>query len=855
MPSIQDVLAYPIEINDQPYHVDVSTWTGRDVTDFSPRASVPGTGIVYADLTSYQPIAMLNWQHGFGFIWHEDEAGYKETNGYIDTRHKNAVMLFTEPTSGDTDANIKEGGVNFNDQVYFWGDGGIRKYDGSLFSDVEVQTPWIGQAPQTSGDETSENTGSAVADAGTLTLAQIDVNSDVANATMLAVVAIDNGTNVTDVTATHNSIAMTDLGTSPAGTAPQVWAFYLNNPVDAKNVVFTFSISSGTVNVVGGAVCLYGLDTSAPFDTVTETTGTGTDTGTIDATSEARDFMITVLAKVGLESDNLAASTDLGTLHWQHEETSGSGTHIGLSYKSNPASDDDNMKLEWDNSRAFAAMTFAVQPQSEGKVNYMLENGEYIFAFPDSNRVLKSTDGSTWTLAGNNHNSTDYKWAVIHNGYVWAGKDSSPYVYFGSEDDLSDLQGDPDDDTDEIQVGPGSDSTLGAESFLEKLSVSRADGLWTIDTEDNNIAKTTISFRNEKNLTNFRDIGIHGGNLYFPVRDKLYQWNGARLTDITPDWLSDSWEYTKYGRFDNFMAYDRWMFFTARDNASTYSEVIIAHDGVGMHKLVTPISDGDGSITMLHFDPDNNYIWYHVSKTTASTETTYYVPVNSNNELPYASFPTSGTNQLITSRIHAGFRRITKSAPILLIEADNCTTTRYIRVKYRRDGDTSWSTWADVTTNGLFQLELPAGAISVEFKYIELAFEFVTNSATETPVLEGAVLMVLLRPGVKYGYSFDILARNEQESGMMRDLRTAIEVKEDLRTARSSEGPIELITPFGETIYGYITALTERILQADREDIVGGSPNIVMAIRVNFIEVLELEGVESIASSELLEDV
>src|SRR5687768_17573022 len=97
-----------IQLDGKPYRIDVATWRGKDIIDFSPRATVPGGSFVMSDLGLLQPLVQTDWRHGFGFHWYADAMGYLQTVGNIDTRQDGIAMLFTSSTSSETDNNVKE---------------------------------------------------------------------------------------------------------------------------------------------------------------------------------------------------------------------------------------------------------------------------------------------------------------------------------------------------------------------------------------------------------------------------------------------------------------------------------------------------------------------------------------------------------------------------------------------------------------------------------------------------------------------------------------------------------------------------------------------------------------------------
>lgn len=616
---------FTVELAGKKYRIDINSWQGRDISDFSPRASVPGSGAVFSELGIYQPIAQSDFRHGFGFQWMTDEAGYLRTEGNIDTRHEGVVLLFTKATTGESMDKDKEGAVVFGSYIYFWSS----------------------------------------------------------------------------------------------------------------------------------------------------------------------------------ESGN--SSTGAGVRRW----SPGSG---------------------WE--------AVPIQADPQPAINTMYVNGAYLFVCPDGGRIKKAATISNppvagdWSDAGANANSTDYKWGVMHAGLQYFGKDGASDVYTDSADDLSTLYGTPADDTQEIKVGAGNIPTITAVSFIQSLMVGSQNGLYAIG--EDRIARMIINLTSEASSNNFRSMAVQGGLLYFPVRDKLYRWTGSNLVDISPRRLTDSFPFTTYGQFDNLVPVGRFLFCTARTNEATYTESILCYDGVGWHRLLDTITDGDGSTTMLVYDPLNNRLWFHVAK--AASGATYYVPFQSLSEFPYADFPTTGTNRLVTSRIDAGFRRITKSAPRMFVTGSNLTNARYIRVSYSLDGG-DIIFWDDVKSDGVTELDWPAKLMTIEFDYINLYFQLVTDAAGQSPVLESYALMVLMRPDVKYGYSFDVTGASEAEQGGLIDPRSSAEIKGDLRNARDSKRPIKLVSPFGEEIWGYITALNEKAVEYHGE-MHPNAPSLEMVIRVNFVEVL-----------------
>lgn len=855
-----EITAFPIEIEGKPYHIEVGSWKARDVTDFSPKTSVPGTGAVFGDLQMYQPIAMNNWQHGLGFIWHDDEAGYLSTDGNIDTRHKNVITLFTDGTSSETNNNIKEGGLSFGSDFFTWGAAGVRRYASAAWTGINVQRPIV--------DANSEGSATGIADLGTLTVSHT-VTTEGSSRALIVMVCVDAAaadftdvaTMETNITATYNSVAMTVIAGSAGISTLGVIAFHLVNPaIGANDIVVTFDTGGGTTEaVVLGTSFIY-VNQTTPVGTITESTGTAAAVTIADTDDDDQNLNVLMLGILQSEattalSVGTASSPANPTIQGQDDITTATDIMLAcLTLQATTADPTPSFVPTWTNSVAFAACILPIQTISEVAVDFLFENGEYVFAAPDAQRIMKSTTGyEDYDQAGGNNASNDYSWMEMHGGYIFAGKTAEAQIYFDSNSNLSSLFGDPADDSDELTAGPGTVGTIFGTSFLEKLAVARTDGLWVIDGPEQLVvsgtvteiwtSKRTLNFKNLRSSVNFRSVATWGGSLYFTIQDKiLYEWNGAKLQNITPGPITDSWEYVNYHRFDNFTPFGDWLLLSARTSESTYTESILAWDGVGFHKLLDPITDGDGAITMIAIDTANNYVWYHVNKPTASTNTTYYVEYQADSDFAFANFPITGTHQITTSRIHAGFRRVDKSMPALWIETDNLTADRTIVVQYAIDDETAFRTWETLTTNGEHVLYLPQNKNTEEFHYIRLRFVLDSDVTGQTPVLEAFALMVMMRPDFTMGYTFDVIGGNAMTSGMFEDDRTGYSIMHDLREARNKKYPIPLTTIFGDEVLGYLTSITENAVEYEPDDTEGGEINILQIIRCNFVETMTVDG-------------
>jgi len=463
-----------------------------------------------------------------------------------------------------------------------------------------------------------------------------------------------------------------------------------------------------------------------------------------------------------------------------------------------------------------------------GAVNYAINAGDYLLFCPDGARVQKLSLLDVVTPAGLDANSTDYKWLIINSGFIYAGKDATNRVHFDTNADLSQLEGTLS-DPDLINCGIGNMSTSGAIVYGGSLYVSRPDGLWQIG--EDKIARRVLDFTDSISEQNFRSMAVVNGYLMFPIRDRVVQWNGSRTADVTPTRITDEYPYITYSQFRNFISADNFLFCTARTNEVEWTESLLAFDGVGWHRLcdVSTYADTDGTVNFLSYEAVNNRLWFHVN------QNLNYIPMQTSS-FPYANFPTTGQHSLISSRMDMGFRRVTKSMSSLFVEARNVTDTRYLKVYYSLDGD-DWVEWDTITDNGITELMYPGGYQTVEFNYAILRFDFVTDDAEQTPVLESYTMNFIMRPITRMGYSFSVIAATGYESEMFSDPRSASEILLRLREIRNKKAPVKFVGLMGEEVIGYLTSIGESTVRQTEHD-------FQYVVQCSFVEMVNADQTE-----------
>jgi hypothetical protein len=145
----------------------------------------------------------------------------------------------------------------------------------------------------------------------------------------------------------------------------------------------------------------------------------------------------------------------------------------------------------------------------------------------------------------------------------------------------------------------------------------------------------------------------------------------------------------------------------------------------------------------------------------------------------------------------------------------------------------------EITSDGVTELTDPLGTgnSTIEYNYLILRVDFVTDIAGQSPILEGITIRFLMRPAVLYGHSFNIVGASHAEYGHFTDDRTVKDIIDDLETARASTAPITLVDPFEVSHQGYISSVERRAVERHSLEEEGGSQDIEHIIRVNFVEV------------------
>ena len=469
--------------------------------------------------------------------------------------------------------------------------------------------------------------------------------------------------------------------------------------------------------------------------------------------------------------------------------------------------------------------------------NYLIVGSGYIFALRNGDRVQKSSDGASWSNAGLDGNPpNDMKIAAMHGGMIWFAQDGTSFVHYDDTEDLSTLEGNGTADANAVTVGPGGLEIKNMLSFANALYVARADGLWVVNQDDEFKARQVLNFSAETHADNFRSMVVFQGALYFPIRHRIYRWTGSTIVDVTPQRLDDTFPFNQFAEYDNFISRGNYLYCTAKTDETSYTQSILAYDGVGWHRLMDPIAGSTSAeISMMALDPANDYIWFHLNK---STDETHYIQLRPKSNFPKESFSTSGNHYWYSSIHDMGFRKVTKSLRSIEFETDNCDANNTISVAYSIDD-------GSFITTGLSNPGAGVGVVAtsptvtltfddtIEFKKIQFRLAF-TAQAAQSPVLKALSMKYMMRPDTSSGYVFDVIAASGLEYGGVVDSRTAAEIIADLLTVRASTAPVAFVNLVGESKKVYLASITESARSRESEN--PELPDVEHRVRVSLVE-------------------
>ena len=515
----------------------------------------------------------------------------------------------------------------------------------------------------------------------------------------------------------------------------------------------------------------------------------------------------------------------------------------------------DNVLYSWHDGtgglRKYSSSTWSTI-YTTANVQFCLATSGYLFICPEGARLLKMTPAGTITDAGIGVTTADIAYMAIHNGKIYANPEGTNRLHYGTDPELDDLDTREADDPDHIKVGGGHYPIIGMISYANYLYVFTWDGIYVVG--DDNIARRVLDFASDASSYNFKGFAVYNGYLYFNVGPKIYQWNGARLTDVTPPRMGDRYPYSEIRYVGGMVASGGYLYVlaqwfndeaTSTDADSTIS--LFSFDGVGWHKLndllnfaylpaMTP--------SPIIYDGYQRRLYAGVGV----TGKTYLIgtPWNSVPKYPFgASLSTATAPYIKSPRLDMGFRRVQKSVPSILVEADNLSTisteARYLTVDYYVDGSTIIETFGDVTVNGITELfpnqQDADPAPTQEFKNMVIMVRFVNAGAStnQTPILEGLTVRFLMRPDVFYGYSFGIVVAENYLYGTEQASTSAKDLRDALLTLRDSKAPIEFIDIYGDTHDVYISSVSLQA-QERHENSEDGTNNIESIIVVNLVE-------------------
>lgn len=449
-----------------------------------------------------------------------------------------------------------------------------------------------------------------------------------------------------------------------------------------------------------------------------------------------------------------------------------------------------------------ATSTWADTTEVTGTMLDGLNIGSYLVVCPNGARMRKMNAAGTWSNVGVDgaNAPTDIAHVCLHGGYFWASEDGKNFLHYASETDVSDLEGNGMADTGCIQVGPGDIPIVNLISFNSNLYVAREDGIWLLP--ETNFPIQIIDSSRERHTQNFEAMAAYQGRLYFGIRQRMYAYTGSTLIDVTPARYTDVFPYNEYGRFKFMIPMGKYLYVIAGNNETTAEDTLLAFNGTSWFKLWDVATDY--VVRAANLTPIDDRIWICHTKS-GSFDTDYY-QMQTLSDLPYANFDTAANHYLYSSKFDAGFTDIAKSFHSVTLRTQSLTANVKIEVSYQIDESGTWTSLGTFVTSPVEEIDFPATTTG---KIIQFRFDFITNSATLSPILDTFILRYLLRPDTIWAYQMTLYLADDQVTlnGDVERTYTAHQKYDALISARDSVSPMTMEDPMGDSHTVYVSSV------------------------------------------------
>ena len=256
---------------------------------------------------------------------------------------------------------------------------------------------------------------------------------------------------------------------------------------------------------------------------------------------------------------------------------------------------------------------------------------------------------------------------------------------------------------------------------------------------------------------NGRAIVNYNGDLYISHAGGLYRMTGNySILDV---WLSEDEDLpaSSLGLIRHLAIVNNYLFALVDGDTTDAFPVLIAYDTVGWHHIATLPQGMNGS--KLFYDRSTNVLF-------VSTQEGFvfylYIPDQANNPLRDAVYQYSGHAWVETDWFFGNLYEVVKDFESVYISADNTSSTRYAKVYYKADDDTSWTLlgtfdsdrkeirWSDLTTRpNTYQLKL--------------GILLITDDNSETPVIRAIRTKYHAMVLDRFKWQLVLLAGNNQQ--------------------------------------------------------------------------------------------
>ena len=605
---------------------------------------------------------------------------------------------------------------------------------------------------------------------------------------------------------TYNGVALTRLaGTSSLSVYGSIW--YLTAPATgSNNVVVSLANAS---HIIAGATNFYHVDQATPLSNAATLARLDVDSGSIDITTTAGDFVVDALT---LNTTNNVTFGAGQTERWDQASFSAKGAG------STEVATGTTTTMSW----TLPVSTAATVAYSAARVNGVPKVGLDLLAHKthllaliatgSSQEVYRSTDGATWTaaftqiprllLANNVTANEDINAGLLAEiggeavAIVW-DEDSGTITFF-SGSDAGNVW------ADEAVDIPSGDGPLGVAVYPgideeDKLYVLTVEGLHEVDVSPSTwtIRRMDLDNSTAGDTANVRRLVVHQDKLWIALSTDtsgaarvvtMDTKGGARTFEEIGMDIDDSVPTELLGGIHYMVSAGGFLFASVGGEASSRNSRVICHNGKGWHSIARD-STGAREIQWIDVSARDDGVarLHYAIRSSSSASDTQFQGYPLSNPQSGVSFKYQSSGFVDLPYVNGGLP--TDSGAWLELRGETrdlgTTSTEHIDFSFGADGAArSTTAVADDFISGTVSLPIAAtkagsAATNIGFR---VNLKRTSGDNTLTPKLDSLELRYLKQPDVLEGFRFTI---DLDQSGVIQNGDSPEGVYTKLKAART----------------------------------------------------------------------